>query len=74
MNGNGQLCLNDRAVIFHGFRLGPPREGCIHQLTSNEALPFAIVQRWYNELNRGRRSLRRKPGSTDGVQKLITQD
>ncbi|KYQ48359.1 Histone-lysine N-methyltransferase SETMAR [Trachymyrmex zeteki] len=79
---------NFRAMIYYDFRRGLSRQECIDQFTStfgDKAPSFATVKRWYNEFNRGRRSLtdesrEGRPKSVvvseniDAVQKLIMQD
>ncbi|XP_044313067.1 histone-lysine N-methyltransferase SETMAR-like [Drosophila rhopaloa] len=49
-----------RAIIFHGFRRELTRQECIDELTSlygDGAPSYSTVKNWYNEFNRGRRSL-----------------
>lgn len=77
-----------RAIIFHNFRRGLSRQECIDELNSlygDEAPSYSTVKNWYNEFNRGRRSLsdelrEGRPKSVvvqeniDAVRELITQD
>ena len=49
-----------RAIIFHNFRRGLSRQECIDELKSlygDEAPSYSTVKNWFNEFNRGRRSL-----------------
>jgi len=49
-----------RAIIFHHFRRGLSRQECIDELKSlyvDEAPSFSTVKNWFNEFNRGSRSL-----------------
>lgn len=49
-----------RAIIFHNFRRGLTRQECADELNSlygNEGPSYSTVKNWYNEFNRGRRSL-----------------
>lgn len=79
---------NFRAMIYYDFRRGLTRQQCTDQLNStfgDEAPSFATVKRWYNEFNRGRRSLNDEfregrpksvvvPENIDAVQNMIIQD
>ena len=77
-----------RAIIFHNFRRGLSRQECIDELKSlygYEAPSYSTVKNWYNEFNRGRRSLKDEfregrpktavvPENIDAVRELIMQD
>ena len=77
-----------RAIIFHNFRRGLSRQECIDELKSlygDEAPSYSTVKNWYNEFNRGRRSLKDEfregrpktavvPENIDAVRELIMQD
>ena len=74
-----------RAIIFHNFRRGLSRQECIDELKSlygDEAPSYSTVKNWFNEFNRGRRSLEDEgrpktvvvPENIDAVRELIMQD
>lgn len=77
-----------RAIIFHNFRRGLSRQECIDELNSlysDKAPSYSTVKNWYNEFNRGRRSLQDEfregrpksvvvPENIDAVCELIKQD
>lgn len=77
-----------RAMIFYDFRRGSTRQQCIDQLNStfgDEAPHYSTVKRWFNEFERGRRSLTDEsregrpksavlPENIDAVRELIKQD
>lgn len=77
-----------RAIIFHNFRRGLSRQECINELNSlygDDAPSYSTVKNWYNEFNRGRRSLQDEfregrpksvvvPENIDAVCELIKQD
>lgn len=77
-----------RAIIFHNFRRGLSRQECIDELKSlygDEAPSYSTVKNWFNEFNRGRRSLNDEfrggrpksavvPENIDAVRELIVQD
>ena len=77
-----------RAIIFHNFRRGLSRQECIDELKSlygDEAPSYSTVKNWFNEFNRGRRSLKDEdregrpktavvPENIDAVRELIMQD
>ena len=77
-----------RAIIFHNFRGGLSRQECIDELKSlygDEAPSYSTVKNWFNEFNRGRRSLNDEfregrpkqvvvPENSDAVRELIMQD
>uniref|UniRef100_A0A182RL81 HTH_48 domain-containing protein n=1 Tax=Anopheles funestus TaxID=62324 RepID=A0A182RL81_ANOFN len=52
-----------RAIIFHNVRRGLYRQDCFDELKSlycDEAPSYTTVKNWYNEFNRGRRSIKDK--------------
>ncbi|XP_037931157.1 uncharacterized protein LOC119687373 [Teleopsis dalmanni] len=77
-----------RATIFHNFRCRLSRQECIDELKSlygDEAPPYSTVKNWFNEFNRGRRSLNDEfcevrpetdvePENIDAVRELIMQN
>ena len=79
---------NVRAMIFYDFRRGLTRRQCCDQLNltfGDEAPHFATVKRWFNEFDRGRRSLSDQfregrpksavlPENSDAVRELIMED
>ena len=49
-----------RAIIFHNFRRELSQQECIDELKflyGYEAPSYSTVKNWYNEFNRGRRSI-----------------
>ena len=49
-----------RAIIFYNFRRGLTQQQCMDELKylyGDEAPSYGTVKNWYNEFNRGRRSL-----------------
>src|ERR1700704_6938374 len=79
---------NFRAIIYHNFRRGLSRQECIDELKSlygNEAPSLSTVKNWYNDFNRGRRSLQDEfregrpktavlAKNIDAVRELIMED
>ena len=77
-----------RAIIFYNFRRGLTQQQCMDELKSlygDEAPSYSTVKNWYNEFNRGRRSLNDEfregrpktavvPENIDAVRELIMQD
>ena len=77
-----------RAIIFYNFRRGLCRQECIDELKSwfgDKAPSYKIVKNWFNEFNRGGRSLKDEvredtpkavivPENIDAVRDLIMQD
>ena len=74
-------------MIFHNFRRGLSRQQCIDELKSlfgNKAPFYSTVRNWFNEFNRGLRSLKDKvregppktavvPENIDAVREVIMQ-
>lgn len=77
-----------RAIIFHNFRRGLSRQECFDELNSlygEQAPSLSTIKNWYNEFNRGRRSLQDEfregrpksvvlPENVDAVRKQIIKD